>query len=72
MDGSPFSMHDIEVNTLGVFSVHVIVVHHEFSPLSHSVVGLLHEEYTKSHTDAERSHPGALPFTYSGTFPEDT
>jgi hypothetical protein len=48
---------------LEFFSVHVIVVHHEFSPLSHSVVGLLHEEYTKSHTDAERSHPGTLPFT---------
>ena len=28
VDGSPFSIHDIEVTTLGVFSVHFVVVRH--------------------------------------------
>ena len=58
---SPFMI--LKLKPWEFFSVHVVVVCHESSPLSHSVVGLLHEEYTKSHADAKRSHPGTLPFT---------
>lgn len=35
-------------------------------------VVLLQKQYTESHDDTAASHPGTLPLTYSGTFPEDS